>query len=186
MTLLEMKKEVLRLIEEISPNNPALTDDPDIAEKINTVVNLIMFEMARFKKMPAYVDIEVKKGDILSLEDIGNKAGYEVFQLDVVKGVDFEFRANGTIVKALEDGVLEVDFFKYPERITEKTKDNYEFELSQDALAIMPYGIAADLLKSDVSANYGNIYAERYEALKQTLDSRSVMPSIAYKGGYDI
>ena len=186
MTLLEMKKEVLRLIEEISPNNPLLTDDPDIQEKINTVINLIMFEMARFKKMPACVDIKVSKGDKISLEDIGNEAGYEVFQLDTIRGVDFNYRADGTIVQVLEDGTLEVDFFKYPERITEKTKDNYEFELSQDALAIMPYGIAADLLKSDVSANYGNIYAERYEMLKQTLDSRSAMPSIAYKGGFDI
>ena len=35
MTLLEMKKKVLRLIEEINPNSELLTDDPDIANKIN-------------------------------------------------------------------------------------------------------------------------------------------------------
>ena len=37
MTLLEMKKKVLRLIEEINPNSELLTDDPDIANKINDV-----------------------------------------------------------------------------------------------------------------------------------------------------
>ena len=47
----------------------------------------------------------------------------------------------------------------------------------------MPYGIAADLLKSDVSAEYGNIYAVRYENMKQLLDPRYNMPSITFEGG---
>jgi hypothetical protein len=37
-------------------------------------------------------------------------------------------------------------------------------------LEIMPHGIAADLLKSDESAQYGRIYADRYEAMKQNLE----------------
>jgi hypothetical protein len=53
-------------------------------------------------------------------------------------------------------------------------------------LEIMPYGIAADLLKSDVSADYGKIYAERYEALKQMLDPRYQTAAFAVEGGYDI
>ena len=36
----------------------------------------------------------------------------------------------------------------------------------------MPYGVAGDLLKSDVSNAYGNIYSQRYEQMKQQLDSR--------------
>ena len=34
MTLYEMKKKVLGLIEELNPNSELLTDDPDIAAKI--------------------------------------------------------------------------------------------------------------------------------------------------------
>ena len=41
MTLLEMKKKVLALIEELNPNSEFLTDDPDIATKINEVINSI-------------------------------------------------------------------------------------------------------------------------------------------------
>jgi hypothetical protein len=92
-------------------------------------------------------------------------------------------RANGTVFKILETGTAEIDVFVYPERITPNTKDNYEFELSADALEIMPYGIAADLLKSDVSAEYGSIYATRYESMKQMLDPRYQMPSITFEGG---
>ena len=36
----------------------------------------------------------------------------------------------------------------------------------------MPYGVAGDILKSDVSNAYGNTYSQRYEAMKQQLDPR--------------
>ena len=59
MTLLEMKKKVLGLIEELNPDSELLTDDPDISTKINDVINQIMFELARFKKIPKYVEMKV-------------------------------------------------------------------------------------------------------------------------------
>ena len=50
----------------------------------------------------------------------------------------------------------------------------------------MPYGIAADLLKSDVSAQYGSIYEKRYREMIEVLDSRYQMGSIYIEGGVDI
>ena len=52
MTLKEMKQKTLRLIEEINPESELLTDDPDIAAKINDVINQIQFELVRIKKIP--------------------------------------------------------------------------------------------------------------------------------------
>lgn len=186
MTLSEMKKKVLGLIEELNPDNKVLTDDPDIATKINDVINQIMFEMARIKKIPKYFEMEVKKGDIVDFADLEKECGYEIYQVAVVSGAKHLLKASGTVFKVTEDGKFEVDCFVYPERITNKTKDNYEFELSPDVLEIMPYGIAADLLKSDVSAEYGNIYDTRYESMKQLLDPRYQMTSIYIEGGVNI
>lgn len=186
MTLNEMDKKVLSLIEELNPNSEHLTDDPDIQAKKRYVTNQVMFELARIKKIPKYFEMEVKKGDLINFSDFEKKCGYEVFQIVVVSGVQCSLKANGTVYKIMEDGILEVDCFVYPERITEKTKGNYELELSLDALEIMPYGIAADLLKSDVSAEYGNIYSVRYENMKEMLDPRYKMPSITFKGGVSI
>lgn len=184
MTLLKMKKKYLGLIEELNPNSPQLTDDPDIAAKQNAVVNQIMFELARHKKIPKYVEMAVAKGDTITFEDIEKECGYEVYQLNLVCGVNYTSKANGTVLKILSDGVAEIDVFVYPERITENTKDKaYEFELSSDVLEIMPYGIAADLLKSDVSAEYGAIYAARYKEMLQMLDPRYQMNSITIEGG---
>lgn len=186
MTLKEMKVKVLSLIEEINTDNTFLTDDPDIQAKINDVTNQILFELARLKKIPKYVELKVTEGDKIEFSDIEKECGYEIFQVDHICGVNYVPKASGTVFKMLESGTAEIDVFVYPERITSKTKDNYEFELSADALEIMPYGIAADLLKSDVSSEYGSIYATRYESMKQMLDPRYQMTSIYIEGGVSI
>jgi hypothetical protein len=174
---------VLSLIEELNPDSEYLTDDPDIQAKKRYVTNQIMYELARIKKIPKYVEMEVNAGDKISFADIEKECGYEVFQISLVAGVDYVPKASGTVLKILDSGTAEIDVFVYPERITETTKGNYEFELSADALEVMPYGIAADLLKSDISAEYGSVYGTRYENMKQLLDPRYAMPSIYIEGG---
>lgn len=183
MLLDEMDKKVLSLIEELNPNSEYLTDDPDIQAKKRYVTNQIMYELARIKKIPKYVELKVSAGDIVDFSDIEKECGYEIYQLNHVCGVDYVPKASGTVMKIMEDGTAEIDVFVYPERITEKTKGNYEFELSADALEVMPYGIASDLLKSDISAEYGSVYGTRYEAMKQMLDPRYAMTSIYIEGG---
>jgi hypothetical protein len=179
-----MRKKYLGLIEELNPNSEHLTDDPDIAAKQNEVVNQKMFELARIKKIPKYLEMAVAKGDIITFADIEAEVGYEVYQVDIIQGVDYIPKASGTVYKILSSGTAEIDVFVYPERITEKTKDTaYEFDLSPDVLEIMPYGIAADLLKSDVSAEYGTIYETAFESKLQRLDPRYQTNSITIDGG---
>ena len=185
MTLAEMKSKYLGLIEELNPLSDQLTDDPDIAAKQNNVTNAIMFELARFKKIPKYVEMKVTEGQVVEFSHIEKACGYEIYQIDLVCGVRYVPKANGTMLKFLESGTAEIDVFVYPERITDKTSNSYEFELSPDVLEIMPYGIAADLLKSDVSSEYGTIYATRYETMLQRLDPRHSMNSIYIEGGVD-
>ena len=186
MTLKEMKLKVLALIEELNAESQYLTDDPDIQAKINAVTNQILFELARIKKIAKYVEIEVNEGDRITFADIEKECGNEVFQVKLFGGVANAPKADNTVFKILESGTAEIDCYVYPERISTTTKDTYEFELSADALEIMPYGIAADLLKSDVSAEYGNIYATRYESMKQLLDPRYAMPTITIEGGISV
>lgn len=181
-----MDKKVLGLIEELNPNSEHLTDDPDIATKKDEVMNQVMYELARIKKIPKYVEIEASEGDIIDFARIEKACGSEVYQISNVSGISFTYKAQGTVIKVLEDGTAEIECFVYPERITEKTNAKaYEFELSADVLEIMPYGVAADLLKSDKSSEYGSIYATRYESMLQRLDPRYSMPSITFEGGVD-
>ena len=186
MTLTEMDKKTLALIEELNPLSEYLTDDPDIQAKIRYVTNQVMFELCRFKKMPKYVEIKTNEGDILEFADIEKACGYEIYQVDIIRGVSYDPKANGTVFKMLESGTAEIDCFVYPERITEKTKGSYEFELSNDVLEIMPYGIACDLLKSDISAEYGRIYSERFQDMLSRLDHRYHLPTCYIEGGLSL
>lgn len=183
MTKKEMYQKVLALIEELNPDSEYLTDDPDIAAKMNYVACQILFELSRYKKIPQYVEMEVNEGDLVTFEDIEGACGYAVYQVNTFGGVKNTPKASGTVYKIQESGTAEIECFVYPERITEDTDDSYEFDLSQDVLEIMPYGIAADLLKSDVSSEYGKIYADRYEAMKQLLDTRYTTGSVYIEGG---
>ena len=183
MILKEMKQKVLALIEELNPTSALLTDDEDISTKFNDVTNQVMFELARIKKIPKYCEIAVNAGDIIDFARIEKACGYEVYQVDLVSGVKHSVKARGTVYKMLESGTAEIEVSVYPERITSKTNDSYEFELSPDALEVMPFGIAGDLLKSDESAAFGNIYSQRYESMLGRLDIRYQTSSITIEGG---
>lgn len=186
MTLREMKRKVLSLIEEINPNNANMTDDPDISTKINDVVNQIMFELCRAKKIAKYVETDVEEGDVYDFDKLAMVCGYDVYQVANISGVAFVPKANNTVFKFLETGTAELELFVYPTIINDQTPDSYVFELSQDVLEIMPYGVAADLLKSDISTEYGSIYAARYDQMLQELDTRYGTANIYIEGGVNI
>ena len=169
MTLKEMKYKTLKLIEEVSSDTTQYTDDPDIDLKINDVINQIQFELARIKKIPAKMEYEVEDEDsrTFTMTD-------DMYQIYRITGAEDGFDIVGKEVIFPDDfvGIVNIYYYKYPERITSATKDTYQFELADEVLEIMPYGIAGDILKSDVSNAYGNIYSQRYEAMKQQLDPR--------------
>lgn len=179
MTLLDIKKKVLQLIEEISDTKD-LTSDPDIKAKLNSVINMVQFELARMKKIPAVSVEEVTDGQLFDMNTLENFYQSRLIRFDGA----YELVENIAVFNG--SGTATFYYYKYPEAITDETPDTYEFELSQDALEILPYGVASDILKSDVSTNYGAIYSQRYETMLQRLDPRYSMGGITIEGGIDV
>lgn len=180
MTLEEMKIKVLSMIEEYNENAELLTDDEDISSKLNHVINQIQNELARFKKILAYKELNVVEGQEMALTDIDKN----IYQLNVVRGINVDTIADRIIFE--EEGTAKVYYFKYPTQINDETDDDFVFELSTDVLEIMPYGVAGDLLKSDVSSNYGAIYSARYKEMIQQLDGRYGMGMVQLDSGSSI
>lgn len=180
MTLEEMKLKTYSLIEEYSEDSDTLTEDEDLSTKMNSVINQIQNELSRIKKIEEYTTVEGTEGTIIDFKDVAN----DLYQLNIVRGLDVDII--GQKIKFNESGTAEVYYYKYPTQINNDTEDDFEFELSTDVLEIMPYGIAADLLKSDVSSNYGQIYADRYRELKNELDPRYALGSVYIEGSIDI
>lgn len=190
MTLKEQKYKILSLIEELNPEHEYLTEDPDISAKINSVINQVQNELSRLKKIPTKYEYDTTLGKTLLLKDIPS-----MYQLNKLSTTKYEVKGDLEII--FDDDVEEnvtIYYYKYPTLIdiiidsaetSTKIDEEYEFEIADELLEILPYGVAADLLKNDMISNYGKYYYERYNEMKQMIDPRPTTGLIVAEGGLD-
>lgn len=180
MTLKEFKEAVFSFIEEHDENEKTLTKDVDIADKINAVINAKMHEIMRYKKITAKDTMQVEENEEIEITDIDKNC----YQIRKITGVDYE--QEDKFITFKETGTAVIYYNKYPKTITSDTKDDYKFEIDIEALEVMKIGVAADLLKTDVSNRFGQIWDNEYQRLLQTLDSRKTSGTITIVEGVDV
>lgn len=176
MTLLELKKQTMALIEELkgtiaTPEEGAqsvVTDDPDILAKLNYVINQIQYELAQIKRIGAKTTFTYVDTYEFDLPD-------DFYQVDKIN-CDY-YIYGSKIVLDTEEATMDMYYYKYPTVIDNDTDDEFELELTQDCLNAMPYGVASDILKSDVSVDY-TVYANRYSELKNGLRLSNSSPMV--------
>ena len=137
---------------------------------------------------------------IINLKDLLDDL-YQLNKIVFDSDIEYEMPNNETIILPSDyEGTFTIYYFKYPELLeiifegTEEEQEierleqdeDYEFELDADILEVMPYGIAADLLKMDMISNYGKYFDERYRELKNTIDPKRNSASVMISGGIDI
>lgn len=181
MTLKEFKEAVFSFIEEHDASEKKLTKDVDIADKINAVINTKMHEVMRCKKITAKDTMQVEEDEEIEITDIDKNC----YQIRKITGVDYE--QEDKFITFKETGTAVIYYNKYPKTITSDTKDDdYKFEIDIEALEVMKIGVAADLLKTDVSNRFGQIWDNEYQRLLQTLDSRKTSGTITIGEGVDV
>ncbi len=181
ITLGDVKKKIFELIEEIDTDDTQdYTNDIDYKAKINMCVNTILNELFSIRKKLNKEVIEVEENQEYILTDEIK----DFYLLNKITGVDFEILDNYVTFK--EKGTANIYYYTYPKQITEETTNDYKFDLDYPVIDALCFGVAADILKSDVSSNYGTIYAQRYAELKQQLDPRYAKTSYSQEGGIDI
>ena len=197
MKLKEMKIKVFSLIEEYYPEETTLAEDEDVKNKINGVINQIQMDLMPLRKIEASTDIEITSSDDrkIDLKDYLDSL-YQIDRIYFEDDVDYEMLNSTTILLPDDfDGTFTVYYYKYPklcklefesEEESAEYDESYKFELDNDLLEAMPYGIAADLLKMDMISNYGQYFYNRYLELKQRIDSRRSSGSIRITGGAKI
>jgi hypothetical protein len=176
MTLLELKKQTMALIEELKGTiaDPAagaqsvVTDDPDILAKLNYVINNIQYELAQIKRIGA-------KTTFTYVDTYEFDLPVDFYQVDKIN-CDY-YIYGSKIVLDTEEATMDMYYYKYPTVIDNDTLDTFTMELTQDCLNAMPYGVASDILKSDVSVDY-TVYANRYNELKNGLRLSNSSPMV--------
>lgn len=197
MYLKEMKIKTFSLIEEYYPDKKGLADDEDVLNKINGVINQIQMDLMKYRKIPANIRISISASDSKTLNI--KKYVDDCYQLNTIrfdKIINYEMPDGNTLILPDDyEGDFTIYYYKYPKLVKtifededeRSTEDNsYAFELDKDLLEIMPYGIAADLLKMDMISNYGKYFYERYIEMKNNIDSRRTSGIAIVTGGIDI
>lgn len=198
MTLKEMKQQTFSLIEEYYPEVTGLAEDEDVLNKINGVVNQIQMDLMKYRKLNAKFTKEITSitsKEITINEDITDC--YQVKNIILTPQSNYTMPDENTIL--LEEdftGTIDIYYYKVPtlvelnpteaEEGEESYDDTFEFDLDPVLLEIMPYGIAADLLKMDMISGYGRYFREEYESRKNSIDTRRTSGMIYIDGGVDI
>ena len=190
MTLEENKKVCLGLIEEYSPTNKYLTDDEDIRNRLNLVYAPNYQDMAQKKKI-----LKTKTYNIT--ENSESMSEYtlpaDMYQFKRLIGLNDGNERKNTMYDIVgkkiyiknEIGKYVLEYYAYPEVITEKTTGDFELEIDQDVQMILPYAVANDILKVDPSSDYTSFYTE-YKKRLEELDTRVILPSIEIEERYGI
>jgi len=201
MTLKEMKIKTFSLIEEYYPEEKGLAEDEDVLNKINGVVNQIQLDLMKYRKISAKMEYDLKDGNILELSEISGLYQLNKILDEEYNSIQYDIIGDYEIVFQDKDKLINIYYYKYPElvqtiftangdmskeEVSERYDNSFEFELGPDLLEIMPYGIAADLLKMDMISNYGEYFYKRYQEMKNMIDPRINVEMITIEGGSDV
>ena len=190
MTLGENKKIALGLIEEYSKTNTNLTDDEDIAMRLNFAYATNYQELSQVKK--------ILKTKVLKEITGETSEGYEEYPLPTnmyqlkriialdsnnsIKEADYYTLGKKIYISNKSDYQYILEYYQYPTVIKESTPDTFMLEIDQDVQMILPYAVANDILKVDPSADYTAFLSE-YQRRKGNLDTRREIPSTIVEEG---
>ena len=152
----------------------------------------------KYKKIPAKYKKTIKKDSpTLLIDSIPN-----FYQLNTVPNVEYEVVGDYEIKFNIEkDTDVEIYYYKLPElmdlefqasgsktaeQVSAEYDESFDLEIATELQEIMPYGIAADLLKQDMISSYGKYFYERYLEMKNMIDSRKTTSTATVTGGVDI
>lgn len=190
MTLEENKKITLALIEEYSPTNIYLTDDEDIANRLNLVYAPNYQELSQSKRIiKTKVLREITGQTEIGYEEVSMPSNmYQLIRIVALDENNNEIEAKYTtlgkkiLLNNEKDAKYVLEYYAYPSEINENTSNNFYLELDQDAQMLLPYQVANDILKVDPSSDYTAFKAE-FERKKNSLDPRKTLYSAVVEEG---
>lgn len=193
MKLKEMKVNTFSLIEEYYPELKNLAEDTDVINKINGVVNNVSMELMPYKKISASETIKVTNRKTINLKEEIGEEFYQVKNIVGAKGYNMLDDVTMQLPEGFS-GEITFYYYKYPKMVKtlfendeerQAEDEKFEFDLDADLLHVMPYGIAADLLKMDMISGYGRYFYERYLELKNNINPRRTAGLVYAEGGVD-
>lgn len=179
MTVLDVKKQFLALIDEYAPDTTAWTEDEDADMKFKSLLGLAYQSMADMVPIVKTKEIE---------HTYLNTDGYTEYTLPNMQQLkriitldknnnritgDYYFVGDRKIyLKNNLDAKYIIEYQANPTMINDEIDDDFELEIASKAQGKLAYKIADDYLKTDPSANY-SAFANEYQRQMQNFDTRT-------------
>lgn len=165
MNLKENKKITLSLIEEFNPESEYLTDDEDIRNRIRSIYNTCMMNIARAKRIEKTYTFEKEDSDTDFYQAFGIPSNCYVIRDIIVQDpetnairdnqADYYRLGKELYINTKIKGTHILRYYAYPKEIKEDVEDeDYKFDIDLDIQYLLPYAVASDILKTDTSADY--------------------------------
>lgn len=169
MTLGEGKRRVLMLLDEYS-NGGEVSADEDIRLKMADFFDMAQKDMANYKRIIRARELTRggSGGSMYSWllpEDLS-----EVFRVWQDGRCTSGWAVVGDRLVTRKADEVTLEYFALPASLGPDTPDGYEFEVSEDAAACLPFFVAAQQLMSDLVVDYGAFY-NTYLQMRSALDT---------------
>lgn len=153
MTLGEGKALVLKLLDEYSSGG-TISEDADINAKMTGFFDMAQRHMSGIKRVVKLYTVPLASGVTAYDMPADFARLYRVWEDGVPSRRRWGWKGNKLLVPATgRADALEVEYFATP-IMPADAADTYEFELSEDAAACMPYWVAQQQLIVDLVVDY--------------------------------
>lgn len=177
----EIKKYILAIIEEYSTSDLYSSDDEDINKRIIPLINLHYQLLANQTGIDKKKTFEIEKNTELDEREYSAYSlssqcqqliGVRVIKNEDGNDIDYYYLNKKLYIKNNFTGTIEAEYRAFAEDLTEIPDDKIdetELDIDINAVLVLCYEVAGDILKTDVSADY-TAFDTKAQQIIQALD----------------
>lgn len=199
MKLIDSIKQTLALADEYSPEvgySGMYTEDEDFQNKTKILYGQAYQELSQVKKIKKVKTISRNVSDDATEHYTPYSFPFDLYKLKNVvvlekgtnKPTDGDFylvkNEKKIYINDTDTSTFKIEYYAYPEVITEETEDDFDLEIDQDVQMLLAYKVTENILKTDPSADH-TAFRQAYEDALNKLDLRETDTMISVKSNYD-
>lgn len=198
MTLIENIKIALALADEYSKEagyEAMYTEDEDFQNKLKILYAQPYQELSQIKKIKKVKNIDRTYNESATDHYTSYSLPFDFYKLKDVIALDIDTnkRVEGDYFLRINEKKIyindtskanyKIDYYAYPEVITDETEDDFDLEIDQDVQMILAYKVVDNILKTDPSADY-SAFKNAYDEALNRLDLSETDMLITTKNNY--
>lgn len=167
MNLGEGKRKVRKLLDEYSSGGEIMMEE-DLENRMTDLFDMAQKDIAQVKRIYKLAELVLTGGEGMQLYDLPK----DMAELCSVRcgevTVNYDIIGGKLVADGSDKAALLIEYVAIPAAIPADARDDYEFEVAEDAANCMPYYVAAHCLLTELVTDFSpfwQIYLQKKAAL---------------------